>query len=63
MCATLCHSVSLCVTVCVDFVVHACIMHLYVGCLSANLDLISYVPGGSELGGDDMCSMCMDNVS
>ena len=21
------------------------------------------VPGGSELGGDDMCSVCMDHVS
>ena len=50
------------------------IIHLYcnytvslVGCRSANqarldLDLPSYVPGGSELGGDDMCSVCMDHV-
>ena len=40
----------------------------HVGCTSANqarldLDLPSYVPGGSELGGDDMCSVCMDHVS
>ena len=37
----------------------------HVGCTSANqarldLDLPSNVPGGSELGGDDMCSVCMD---
>ena len=39
----------------------------HVGCTSTNqgrldLDLPSYVPGGSELGGDDMCSVCMDRV-
>ena len=40
----------------------------HVGCTSANqarldLDLPSCVPGGSELGGDNMCSVCMDHVS
>ena len=37
--------------------------HLYVGWLSANLALPPCVPGGSELGGDDMCSVCMEHVS
>ena len=30
----------------------------HVSCLSANLVLPHCVPGGSELGGDDMCSVC-----
>ena len=58
----LCHDISkLCK-------VHTHTHTMHVGCTSANqarldLDLPSYVPGGSELGGDDMCSVCMDHVS
>ena len=59
----MCHCVSLHVCHCVCRLCSPCMHHLYVGCLSANVDLPSYVPGGSELGGDDMCSVCMDHVS
>ena len=35
----------------------------HIGCQSANLVLPHCIPGGSDLGGGDMCSVCMGHVS
>ena len=47
----MCHSVCTAYVDCARSTYH-------VGCLSANLVLPHCVPGGSELRGDEMCSVC-----
>ena len=66
--ALLCQRTMRCVSLSVHFVCECRLHTHHVGCTSANrarldLDLPSYVPVGSEVGGDGMCGVCIDHVS